>query len=105
MAYAIKCITVSIVSIFTAGYILSNLRYLFEVSNALGSASGTIHVTVLTKEERETRGLKVDLSAKHLESNSVKVNDFGKYVEGLHSTQNSDCIAQFEVLHNNYITM
>ena len=76
---------------------MHNFRYYFEVNNALGTVSGSINVIVIKWVSDEEHS-QVELPrVKCLESNPITKDEFGCYVEGLHSMKNRAFIEQFEV--------
>ena len=71
------------------------LRYMFEVSNRLGSIRGCAALVVHEGEREDGPGANL---AQNFESNPVTQLEFGEYIASLHSCNNSIFILQYEVL-------
>ena len=73
------------------------LRYVFEVSNRLGSIQGCVALVVHEGEGEDGMNL-----TQNFESNLVTQPEFGEYVASLHSCNNSTFVLQYKVLLSQY---
>ena len=79
------------------GSVIDFLRYVFEVSNGLGSIQGCVALVVHEGEGESGMNL-----AQNFESNPVTQPEFGEYVASLHSCNNNTFVLQYEVLLSQY---
>lgn len=79
---------------------VSFIRYLFEVTNEVGSVKGSVVLEVISSNERKALNQSIQQFSvinNCLETNPVEKNEFGEYVAGLHSSNNLIFTTQFKV--------
>ena len=69
-------------------------RYDFEISNSVGSAKGSVVLIIHTTDMKQYPHV---FTSDFVESNPVNPEEFGGYVEQLHSLNNRGFITQYEV--------